>query len=77
MHYDIKALAYEEAQRLLETSFSFFNPYTCIIEADGIPFGEQEEFFRLVEKELLEKGLKIKREGQYFKIVKFQKSKKL
>ena len=72
---NIKALAYEEVQRLLEKCFSFHNPYTCIIETDiyGIPFNQKEEFCRLVEKELLEKGEKISREGEYFKIDKFQR----
>lgn len=72
---NIKALAYEEAQRLLEKCFSFYNPYTCIIETDiyEIPFNKKEEFCTLVEEELLEKGKKISREGEYFKIDKYQK----
>ena len=72
MHIDIRALAYEEAQRLLETCFTFYNPYTCIIETAGIPFEKQEEFYRMVEEELLERGENIRREGQYFKILRFQ-----
>ena len=75
MNGNISVLAYEEAQRLLEKCFSFYNPYTCIIEAEGIPYESQEKFYQMVENELLEKGEKIKREGPYFKIVKFQKSK--
>ena len=67
------AMAYEEAQRLLEKSFSFHNPYTCEIEAEGIPFNQREEFYKLVEEELLERGEKISRQGEFFKIDKYQK----
>lgn len=73
MNGDIRELAYEEAQRLLETCFSFYNPYTCIIEAEGVEYDEREDFYRLVEEELLCKGERIRREGQYFKISKYQK----
>ena len=74
---DIRALSYEETQRLLETCFTFYNPYTCIIEAEGIPFENQEQFYRMVEEELLAKGEKIRREGPYFKILRFQSNKLL
>lgn len=70
---DLHALAYEEAQRLLEKCFSFHNPYTCIIDAQGISFELREDFYRLVEEELLAKGEKIIREGEYFKIQRFQR----
>ena len=69
---DMNALAYEEAQRLLEKCFSFFNPYTCIIDAEGIPFEKREKFYSLVEEELLKKGEKIIREGELFKIKRYQ-----
>ena len=70
---DIYAKAYDEAQRLMETCFSYCNPYTCIIEDDGIPFDMQDKFYSLVEEELQLKGEKITREGKYFKINKHQK----
>ncbi len=73
MPNNIKVRAYEEAQRLLEKCFSFHNPYTCIIEAEGIPFEQQDKFYQLVEEELLKKGERIIREGEYFKIERFQK----
>ena len=75
MDKDITALAYEEAQRLLEACFSFDNPYTCMIESSGVPFEQQEDFYQMVEEELLERGEKIRREGSYFKILRFQKIK--
>ena len=75
MNDNILALAYEEAQRLLEKYFTFHNPYACMIEAEGVPFEQQENFYQMVEDELLKKGERIKRDGPYFKIVRFQKSK--
>lgn len=69
----MEALAYDEAQRLLETSFNFYNPYTCIIETEGIPFNEKELFCKMVEQELALRGEKINRRGEYFKITKYQK----
>lgn len=76
MRKNLEALAYEEAQRLLETCFTFHNPYTCIIDNEGIPFEKHEDFYRMVEEELLAKGEKIERRGAFFKILKFQKNKK-
>ena len=73
MDMDIESLAYEEAQRIMEECFSFYNPYTCIIEVEEIPFEQREHFCQLVEDELLERGERIKRDGPYFKILKFQK----
>ena len=73
MNDDIRALAYEEAQRLLETVFSYHNPYACIIEVGGIPFEKQETFCQMVEEELLAKGERITRSGAYFKIDRYQK----
>lgn len=70
---DIIAKAYDEAQRLIEKCFSFHNPYSCVIEDDGIPFNQKERFYRLVEEELLEKGEKITRNGQFFKIDRYQR----
>ena len=69
---DITALAYDEAQRLLETCFACYYPYTCIIEDDGVPFEKRETFYRQVEEELLLKGEKITRNGKYFKIDRYQ-----
>lgn len=73
---ELEARAYDEAQRLLERDFSFYNPYTCIIEADEIPFGDRDRFYGLVEIELAAKGEKISRDGQYFKISKYQNTSK-
>ena len=73
MDMDIESLAYEEAQRIMEECFSFYNPYTCIIEVEEIPFEQREHFCQLVEDELFERGERIKRDGPYFKIIKFQK----
>jgi len=70
---DMTALAYEEAQRLLETCFSCYYPYTCVIEDNGIPFEEREHFYGQVEEELLLKGEQITRQGKYFKIDKYQR----
>lgn len=73
----MEALAYEEAQRLLEKEFSFYNPYSCVMEAEDIPYSEQEIFFDMVEEELALKGEKIlRRRGEkYFKIAKYQAKK--
>jgi len=73
MNNDIIGRAYEEAQRLIETCFNYYNPYTCIIEAEDIPFEEREGFYRQVEEELLAKGEEIRREGAYFKIKRYQR----
>lgn len=55
---ELEAYASEEASRLLAHDFSFFNPYTCIIEAHDIPFTERDAFYQKVEEELLRKGEK-------------------
>lgn len=70
---DITALAYDEAQRLLETCFACYFPYTCVIEDYGVAFEEQEKFYGQVEEELLLKGEKITRNGKYFKIDRYQR----
>ena len=73
---EMTTLVCEEVQRLLETCFSYHNPYTCEISAEGVPFEERDNFYRMVEEELLERGKKITRDrkyGQYFKINEFQK----
>lgn len=72
---DITSKAYEEAQRLIEKYFSYDNPYTCIIDAEAIPFEMREKFYSQVEEELLLKGEKITRHGEFFKIDKYQKKK--
>lgn len=72
---ELEALAYEEAVRLLEKEFSFHNPYSRVIETEGIPYGDIETFCRLVEDELELKKEKITRDNKYpnlFKIDKFQ-----
>lgn len=68
----LTAMASEEARRLLEKEFSYNNPYTVIIEDEDIPFTKREKFYSLVEEELLLKGEQIDRQGQYFKICKYQ-----
>ena len=70
---EIEALASEEARRLYEKEFSYYNPYTREIDAEGIPFLEREKFYQLVEEELLQKGEMIQRDGAYFKIMKYQR----
>ena len=73
---DMTALVYEEVQRLLEIYFSHHHPYTCEIQADGIPFNQRDTFYQMVEAELLERGKSITRDriyGQYFKIDEYQK----
>jgi len=68
---ELTAKAYDEAQRLLEKCFSYDNPYTCVIDAEEIPFEQREKFYRMVEEELLEKGEHINRKGEFFKIVRY------
>lgn len=73
---DMTALVYEEVQRLLEVYFSHHHPYTCEIQADGIPFNQRDTFYQMVEEELIKRGKRIKRDrmyGQYFKIEADQK----
>lgn len=66
---ELYALADEEARRLIETVFSFSNPYTCIIESDNIPFNLRDVFYDCVEEILEEKGYHIiNRLGPYFKV---------
>ena len=69
----LTAMASEEARRLLEKEFSFHNPYTVVIEDEDVPFTQRDDFYSLVEEELNMKGETITREGQYFKINKYQK----
>ena len=71
---EIEARACEEAVRLYENEFHYYNPYTREINAEGIPYSKQEMYFRLVEEELLAKGEKILRQGAYFKIARYQKN---
>ena len=72
---ELTAMASEEARRLYEKEFSYFNPYTREIDAEGIPFSQREAFYQMVEEELLEKGEKIRRQGQYFEIERYQRKK--
>lgn len=69
---DLVALAAEEARRLYEANFHHYHPYTVEIETDGVPYDKVEYFCRLVEEELLTKGEKIRRDGRYFKIDRYQ-----
>ncbi len=69
---ELEALAYDEAQRLLEKEFTYHNPYSRIIECDQIPYNQQDEFCQMVEEELKLKGETITRDGKFFKIDKFQ-----
>ena len=69
---ELEAMASEEARRLYEKEFSYHNPYTREIEADGIPACLEDKFYQMVEDELLLKGEKIRRIGKYFKICKYQ-----
>lgn len=69
---EIEALAYEEAQRIIEEEFSYHNPYTRIIECGDVPFNEEEKFCKMVEDELKLKGESITRDGKYFKICRYQ-----
>ena len=68
----LKALAYDEAQRLIEKCFSFYNPYTCEIEAFQIDFNDRDHFYALVHEEISLRGYKISRQGAYFKIDMYQ-----
>ena len=69
---NLEAAAAEEARRLYEREFSHYNPYTIVIETEGIQSSQVEAFCCLVEQELLEKGERIKRNGIYFKIGRYQ-----
>ena len=71
----LQALAYDEAQRLIEKCFSFFNPYSNEIEAETVPFNLRDHFYALVQKELELKGQRITRRGAYFKIDMYQAKK--
>lgn len=70
---DLEALAYEEAQRLMEKEFTFHNPYSRIIECDDIPYDQEEKFCQMVEDELALRGETIARQGKYFKICRYQR----
>ncbi len=54
---ELEAYASEEASRLL---------------AHDIPFTERDAFYQKVEEELLRKGEKIMRHGEFFKISRYQ-----
>lgn len=69
---DLSALAYDEAGRLYENFFHYHNPFTIEIDTTGVPYYLEEAFCRLVEDELALKGEKIRRNGRYFKIDKYQ-----
>lgn len=69
----LEAEASEEARRLYEREFSFFNPYTREIETEGISHSKEEAFCQMVEDELRRRGEKILRNGRYFKISRYQK----
>ena len=69
---DLSALAYDEAGRLYENFFHHYYPFTVEIETTGVPYDREEAFCRLVEYELALKGEKIRRNGRYFKIDKYQ-----
>lgn len=71
----LEALASEEARRLYEEEFSYYNPYTREIFTDGVSFDEEEAFCRMVEQELANRGEKIERQGRYFKISRYQRRK--
>ena len=71
----LTALASEEARRLIEKEFSYHNPYSVVIEDEGIPYTQRERYYALVEEELLMKGEKITRNGQFFKIDRYQNKK--
>ena len=70
------AEASEEARRLYEKEFSYYNPYTVIIEDDGIPHNSRDRFYELVKTILLvEKGEHVSSNPEnpkYFKIDKYQ-----
>lgn len=68
----IEAMAAEEARYLYETEFSHENPYTRFINDDSVPISQRELFCRLVEEELAMKGEKIHRDGNMFKICRYQ-----
>ena len=71
---ELYAMADEEARRLIDKYFSFDNPYTCIIEADDIPYTLRDIFYNYVEDILKEKGYPIiNRRGPYFKIARYNR----
>lgn len=69
----LEAEASEEARRLYEEEFHYYNPYTREIDTRGIPYSQEEWFCQMVEDELHLKGEKIHRDGRYFKIDRYQK----
>ncbi len=75
--WELEAKASDEAQRLYEKEFSFYNPYTVTMDDEGIPFTQRKEYYHLVERELALRGEEINRpfDGPFFKITKYQKQK--
>jgi len=71
--FELMAIASEEARRLYEKEFSYFNPYTREIEDEGIPAALCPLYYQMVEEELRLKGEAITRHGKYFKIDKYQR----
>ena len=69
---DLVAMAAEEASRLYETCFHHYHPWSVDIDTTGVPYDKVETFCRLVEEELALRGEKIRRDGRYFKIDKYQ-----
>ena len=69
---DLVAMAAEEASRLYEKFFHHYHPWSVDIDTAGVPFEDEERFCRLVEEEIAAKGEKIRRNGRYFKIDKYQ-----
>lgn len=70
---ELEAEASEEARRLYEEEFHYYNPYTREIDTSGISSQQEERFCQMVEDELRRKGEKIHRNGRYFKIARYQK----
>lgn len=70
---ELEARASEEARRLYEQEFHYYNPYSREIDIKGIPCALEDKFCRMVEEELELKGEKIHRNGKYFKIDRYQK----
>ena len=70
------AEASEEARRLYEHDFSYYNPYTVIIDDHMIPFYSRDRFYELVKTILyVEKGEHVSSDPSnpgYFKIDRYQ-----
>ena len=73
--WELEMKASDEAQRLYEKEFSFYNPYTVTIDDYDIPFSQREEYYRMVQRELELRGEEITRpiDGPFFKINKYQR----